>query len=83
MNYRWTKRTDNLPEERTAVWTCTNDDCNGWMRDGFSFDEVPCCPQCKSAMESGFKMLPALHGSADDLKKFAAKSKQESESAGA
>lgn len=75
MNYRWTKRTEDLPEEKTAVWTCTNEDCNGWMRDGFSFEDVPSCPQCKSAMTSGFRMLPILSGSADDLKNRA-KSKQ-------
>ena len=69
MNYRWTKRTEDLPEERTAVWTCTNEACNGWMRDGFTFEDVPSCPQCKSPMAAGSRMLPALSSSADDLKR--------------
>ena len=68
MHYHWNKRMENLPEEMTAIWSCTNDDCNGWMRDSYSFDDVPSCPQCKSAMIKGAKMLPILLSSAEELK---------------
>ncbi|EDW6383958.1 cold-shock protein, partial [Salmonella enterica subsp. enterica] len=49
MNYR-KKTLEEIPEENTPVWTCTSDDCNGWMRDNFTFDYSPVCPLCSSEM---------------------------------
>lgn len=67
MNYR-KKPLEEIPEEITAVWSCTNDDCNGWMRDNFAFDAAPTCPLCHAPMEQGTKMLPQLLNSNGDLK---------------
>ena len=51
---------EELPQEETAIWQCTNEHCNGWMRDNFAFESVPTCVLCHSTMESGIKMLPHL-----------------------
>ncbi|WP_195574680.1 cold-shock protein [Paenibacillus sp. 1001270B_150601_E10] len=51
---------DEIAEEMTAIWSCTSDSCNGWMRDNFSFDNNPTCPHCQSPMVKGEKMLPVL-----------------------
>ncbi|QWU16260.1 Cold-inducible protein YdjO [Paenibacillus sophorae] len=59
MNYR-KKPLEEIPEENTAVWSCTNDDCNGWMRDNFTFDVAPTCPLCSAPMEQSMRMLPQL-----------------------
>lgn len=53
-------RKEPLPEVETKIWTCTNDECQGWMRDSFSFKETPTCPLCDSKMEKEVKMLPKL-----------------------
>lgn len=58
--YSRKKTFEEIPEELTAIWSCTNEDCNGWMRDNFSLDEVPVCHLCQSPMVSGTKMLPQL-----------------------
>jgi hypothetical protein len=54
------KPVEPIPEVETKIWSCTNEDCNGWMRDAFSFDETPECPLCKSEMEREVKVLPDL-----------------------
>lgn len=51
---------EEIPEVNTAIWTCVTDTCKGWMRDNFSFQEVPTCPLCHSTMMKGEKMLPVL-----------------------
>ena len=53
-------RREPLPEVETTVWACTNDDCNGWMRDSFSFAKEPICPLCDSEMTKETKVLPKL-----------------------
>ncbi|EFM10481.1 MULTISPECIES: cold-shock protein [Paenibacillus] len=58
--YSRKKPVEEIPEEETAVWLCTNDDCNGWMRDNFAFEAVPTCSQCSSPMVNGTKSLPVL-----------------------
>ncbi|ASN07320.1 cold-shock protein [Virgibacillus necropolis] len=49
-----------LPEVETKVWTCSSEECQGWMRESFSFEEEPKCPLCKSSMETETRMLPEL-----------------------
>lgn len=49
-----------VPEVETSVWSCTNDDCSGWMRDNFSFEDEPTCPICKSTMEKETRVLPEI-----------------------
>ncbi|MFC0299945.1 cold-shock protein [Virgibacillus soli] len=49
-----------LPKVDTNVWACTNDDCNGWMRESLSFEKDPECPLCKSEMKQEVRVLPEL-----------------------
>lgn len=58
--YSRKKSLEEIPEEMTAIWLCTKEDCNGWMRDNFAFEAVPTCRQCQSPMVSSMKMLPPL-----------------------
>ncbi|MDY0405066.1 cold-shock protein [Virgibacillus sp. 179-BFC.A HS] len=48
------------PEVETNIWSCVSDDCNGWMRASFSFDEEPTCPLCHSKMTKEVRMLPEI-----------------------
>ncbi|TYP69158.1 cold-shock protein [Paenibacillus methanolicus] len=66
----WNKPLENLPEELTMIWSCTNAGCKGWMRDNFSFKEVPVCSQCKSPMVSSERSLPILMSSDTQVKQF-------------
>ncbi|WP_248928532.1 cold-shock protein [Paenibacillus hamazuiensis] len=59
MNYR-KKPFEEIPEESTDVWSCTQDGCKGWMRNNFTFASEPTCPLCSSAMVPDTKMLPLL-----------------------
>lgn len=49
-----------VPEVETTVWSCTNDDCSGWMRDNYSFEETPKCPLCHSEMVKETRILPEI-----------------------
>ncbi|MDC3412152.1 cold-shock protein [Aquibacillus sp. 3ASR75-11] len=48
------------PEVETSIWTCTDDECSGWMRESFTFDETPTCPLCHSTMAKEIKVLPKI-----------------------
>lgn len=52
--------TEPLPQDETAVWTCSKEECSCWMRDDFSFEEQPACPICASSMVRDTRMLPVL-----------------------
>lgn len=49
-----------IPEVETNVWSCTSNDCQGWMREAFSFQTEPQCPLCESEMKQEVRMLPEL-----------------------
>ncbi|WP_072889027.1 cold-shock protein [Ornithinibacillus halophilus] len=49
-----------VPEVETNIWSCASDDCNGWMRESYSFEEEPQCPLCQSGMEREVRVLPEL-----------------------
>lgn len=49
-----------VPEVDTDVWSCLNDECQGWMRDSYSFEKEPKCPLCSSEMEQEVRVLPEL-----------------------
>ncbi|WP_256758647.1 cold-shock protein [Cohnella sp. WQ 127256] len=66
--YSRKKVLEEIPEEMTAVWSCTSEGCNGWMRDNFAFETVPTCGLCHKPMESGMKMLPLLVNTNRDQK---------------
>lgn len=59
----WKKSTEEIPVEDTAVWSCTDEKCNGWMRENFTFETEPSCPLCDAAMDRGTKMLPQISNS--------------------
>lgn len=67
MNYR-KRPVEEIPEVNTAIWACTNDACNGWMRDNFAFDKVPSCRLCNAPMDRSMKMLPQLLNPSGDPK---------------
>lgn len=50
-----------VPEVETNVWACTSEDCNGWMRESFSFEMEPSCPLCSSSMEKEVRILPEMN----------------------
>ncbi|CAM3304332.1 cold-shock protein [Paenibacillus lupini] len=70
--YNRKKIQEEIPEAVTKIWSCTSDDCNGWMRDNFSFDQTPTCLLCHSPMISGEKMLPLIVNMTDQWKLSAA-----------
>ena len=59
MAYRG-KPVEDLPHVDTVIWSCANKDCNGWIRDNFSFANVPVCSICQSPMVRSVKMLPEI-----------------------
>ncbi|MGM0881705.1 MAG: cold-shock protein [Bacillota bacterium] len=68
LRYSWNRPLENLPEEMTTIWSCMKEDCNGWIRNSFSFKEIPICSQCKSSMISSKKNLPILISSDQQIK---------------
>lgn len=51
---------EQVPQEETVIWTCTNDDCSCWSRDDFSSQDKTTCPICNSEMIQGTKVLPVI-----------------------
>ncbi|MFD2613924.1 cold-shock protein [Paenibacillus gansuensis] len=54
------KPLEETPVEMTAIWSCTSETCNCWMRDNFALDAEPTCPQCQSEMVRGEKSLAVI-----------------------
>lgn len=49
-----------VQEVETSVWSCTKEDCQGWMRESFSFEDEPSCPLCHSEMAKEVRVIPEL-----------------------
>jgi len=49
-----------VQEVETNIWSCTNESCQGWMRESFTFEKEPACPLCESEMALEVKVLPEL-----------------------
>lgn len=49
-----------VQEVETNVWSCMSEDCQGWMRESFSFEEEPTCPLCNSSMEKEIRVIPEM-----------------------
>jgi len=49
-----------VSEVETNVWVCNNDECQGWMRESYSFEKDPTCPLCRSNMKKEVRVLPEL-----------------------
>jgi hypothetical protein len=62
------KSLEDIPEESTAIWSCENDNCNGWMRDNFAFASAPICSSCQAPMVSSMRMLPLLSNTNSNFK---------------
>ncbi|QJD86442.1 cold-shock protein [Cohnella herbarum] len=60
MYYSRKKPLEEIPNELTAIWSCSDDGCKGWMRDNFAFSIVPVCSLCKSPMVRSERMLAAV-----------------------
>ncbi|HZG54858.1 cold-shock protein [Paenibacillus sp.] len=73
MYYSRKRPMEDYPTESTAVWTCTKEGCKGWMRNEYSFADVPACAQCRSPMTLGMRNLPVLMDSTYDRKPAASK----------
>ncbi|PXW92990.1 cold-inducible protein YdjO [Streptohalobacillus salinus] len=56
----YNNRREPVEEVETEIWTCDNEDCPGWMRPNYSFDEKPNCPLCGSTMHEETRVLPKL-----------------------
>ncbi|MBN2981641.1 MULTISPECIES: cold-shock protein [Cohnella] len=54
------KPLEEVPTELTPIWSCSNENCNGWMRENFVLSPVPVCPQCQSDMHKDERMLPVI-----------------------
>lgn len=60
MYYSRKRPIEEIPQVSTAVWSCTEENCRGWMRDNFVFSVVPVCSLCQSEMVKGERMLAAV-----------------------
>lgn len=56
----YNNRREPVEEIETKVWSCTAEDCAGWMRVDYSFDQNPVCPLCNSEMHEETKILPII-----------------------
>ncbi|MFZ4450319.1 cold-shock protein [Salibacterium aidingense] len=48
------------PQVETPVWSCTGENCAGWMRENFTFEETPSCPLCHAEMKKETRTLPQI-----------------------
>lgn len=57
MYYYGKRNQEPLAQEQTEVWECTVEDCKGWMRKDFSYDNHQKCPLCGNYMEAGERLI--------------------------
>ncbi|MED4298822.1 cold-inducible protein YdjO-related protein, partial [Priestia megaterium] len=48
-----------VPKERTEIWECESEECNGWMRKNFSYENHQKCPLCGHKMRAEKRFLDA------------------------
>ncbi|EFM09482.1 conserved hypothetical protein [Paenibacillus curdlanolyticus YK9] len=60
MYYSRKRPVEDVPNELTVIWSCTDENCKGWMRDNFAFSVAPVCSLCQSEMVKSEKMLVAV-----------------------
>lgn len=51
---------EETPTELTVIWACSDEECNGWMRENFTFSAVPTCPVCHSTMAKDERVLDVI-----------------------
>lgn len=44
--------------EEVDVWQCQ--ECNGWQRKSYTFDESPNCPLCSSEMKEEMRLVSKI-----------------------
>lgn len=54
------RTTEPVPELETPIWSCSSEQCTGWMRTEFTFEEKPNCPLCHTPMVLEKKVLPVI-----------------------
>lgn len=64
------KPLEDIPEEMTAIWSCTNESCKGWMRDNFAFSSQPTCMLCQSVMVKSERKLAVLVNNSPNQTKY-------------
>jgi len=64
------KKAEDMPQELTVIWSCTQESCKGWIRDDFAFEDVPTCHQCQSPMKKSVMELPLLVNNQPQQKKL-------------
>ena len=57
MYYTVGRNQEPLAQEQTEIWECTVEDCKGWMRKDFSYDNHQKCPLCGHHMEAGERLI--------------------------
>jgi hypothetical protein len=57
---RGKQQVEEIPLYEMIVWNCDSGQCNGWMRQDYSFSVEPACPLCQSSMSQEVRMLPKL-----------------------
>jgi len=53
------KDQEPLPKEQTMIWECKSEECNGWMRKNFSYENRQKCPLCGHKMRVEKRLLDA------------------------
>ena len=53
------KNQEPLPKEQIEIWECESEECNGWMRKNFSYQNHQKCPLCGHKMRTGERLLDA------------------------
>jgi hypothetical protein len=69
MMYSRKKTVEELPTELTVVWSCSSEQCKGWMRDNFSLSEAPVCFLCQSPMIKEERMLATVENTSYSQRK--------------
>lgn len=54
------RQAEPVPESETAVWACSDEQCPGWMRSEFCFEDEPTCPLCHTSMVREMRILPEI-----------------------
>ncbi|MFE7084299.1 cold-shock protein [Priestia megaterium] len=47
-------------QEQTEVLECTIEECKGWMRKDFSYDNHQKCPLCGNQMKAGERLIDKI-----------------------
>jgi hypothetical protein len=60
MYYYNNRNQEPLAQEQIEVWECTVEECKGWMRKDFSYDDHQKCPLCGNHMRSRKRLIDKI-----------------------